>query len=191
MYGIATFNPSDHRIFQANIGKRATHHHFVVATTGAIRIEVDRLYPVSNQILTSGGGFGDVTGRRDMVGGDAVTQQCQGIGAMNRTQRRHFFGHTSEVGWVLDVGRSVVPGIQRPLWHRQLVPNLVAGKDIAVLGAEQISVEGGIEGSLDFGFGWPNICQIDRLAIAAQAQRLVVDVDIDGTSNREGHYQRR
>ena len=54
MDGPAALGAGRELIAQANIGERAAHHHFVIAATRAIGIEILRLDAVRDQIFSGG-----------------------------------------------------------------------------------------------------------------------------------------
>ena len=77
VHGPAAFGARRKLVAQADVGKGAAHHHFVVAATGAVGIEilwpdaiVDQV-PARRRVGLDGAGGGDV------VGGDAVAQLDQ------------------------------------------------------------------------------------------------------------------
>src|SRR5882757_6872331 len=47
----AALGARQQQIAQADIGERATHHHFVIAAARAVRIEVHRLHALGHQVL--------------------------------------------------------------------------------------------------------------------------------------------
>ena len=71
--GPGAFGAGSHFVFEANVSERAADHDFMVAAAGPVAVEVRLLHALFDEILGGGGILGDVTGRRDMVGGDGVT----------------------------------------------------------------------------------------------------------------------
>jgi hypothetical protein len=63
MQSIATFLPTQHFVFDADIGKGASHHHLMVATAGSIRVKVFCITPLLLQISSGRTIFFDIACR--------------------------------------------------------------------------------------------------------------------------------
>src|SRR5579859_1739011 len=70
----AAFRAGREFITQADIGKGAADHGFVVAAPRSIRIEVGRLHAILREVLSCWSAGLDVAGRRDMVGGNGIAE---------------------------------------------------------------------------------------------------------------------
>jgi len=66
-----------HLVLEADVGKGAAHHHFVIAAPGTVLIEVGGLHLVLDKIFARRRIDLDRPGRRDVVGGDGIEQQAQ------------------------------------------------------------------------------------------------------------------
>ncbi len=67
--GVAAFLAAKHFVANTDVGKRAAHHHFMIATTGTVRVEVARFDAFFLQIPPGRAVDLDVAGGGDMVGG--------------------------------------------------------------------------------------------------------------------------
>src|SRR5690606_2231037 len=92
---------------------------------------------------------------------------------------------------LLDVGRFGVPLEQLPALYGDRVPSLVRLLDAVVHAAEGLGVHGRLELGGDLVVGRPQVLEVDGLAVGVLGQRLVGDVDVDGTGQGVRHYQRR
>ncbi|MCY1501118.1 hypothetical protein D9M68_351810 [compost metagenome] len=117
MQGVAAFLTAEHLVTDADIGEGAAHHHFVVATSRAIGVEVRGGHAVFAQVA-SGRAVGlDVAGGRDVVGGHRVPEQGEDARLAHVFHPRRGAGDISEEGWVLDVGGVRLPGVGVGLRH--------------------------------------------------------------------------
>ena len=67
----------DQLVAQANVGESSAHHDFVIAAARAVGVEVPRLHSVLLQIFSGRTIFFNRTGRRNVVGSNAVSQYRQ------------------------------------------------------------------------------------------------------------------
>ena len=82
--GVATFGPRRHLVANANVGKGTSHHDFVVASATAEGIEIASLDVALNQPLTRWPAGGEGTCRRNVVGGDGITELEKHLCAFDR-----------------------------------------------------------------------------------------------------------
>jgi hypothetical protein len=75
--GPVAFLRRNHDVLQADVRERAARHHQVIAAAGAVLVEVLRLHAAFLQELASRRIRGDVTGGRDVVGGDGVAEHAK------------------------------------------------------------------------------------------------------------------
>ena len=111
MAGPTTLCPRGETITQADIGKCAAHHDFVVTAARAIGVEVGLFDPVRLEVCGCRTVFGDATCRGDMVGRDRIAEQGEYSCTLDVADRRGFLRHAFEVRRVLHVGRVRLPRI--------------------------------------------------------------------------------
>ena len=167
MLGHATFDTRHHQVLEPDVGEGTAHHHFVIATARAVGIEVDRLHAVGDKVLTCRAVLFDIAGRRDVIGGDRIAKLGQCARIHQRLNGTGGARHVDEVGWVLDVGRTVVPAVAVGLGNFNTSPARVARIDIGVARAEHLGVDGAGNGLGYFGGRWPDVLQVNVLAILA------------------------
>ena len=96
-----------------------------------------------------------------------------------------------EIGRVLHIGRGGVPGIGETAGHLDLAPGGVAGENILVAGLECLARHVGADELGDLLRAWPDVAEIDRLALAVLAERIGGEVDVHRAGQRIGDDQRR
>src|SRR5207249_9201705 len=119
-------------VLQPYVRERAAHHHLVVAAARAVRVEVDRLDAMADEILTGGTRLPDGPRRRDVVGRDAVAQEAQHPGAADVAHRPRLRRHAVEIRRAADVGGRRLPRKAVALGHRQAAPALVAVEHLRI-----------------------------------------------------------
>ena len=102
--GDAAFDIGRDLVADADVGKGATHHHFMIAAPGTVGIEIALRHLPLGQELTGWGGFADIACRADMVGGDAVAEDGQDPSLDNVGDRIWRHRQALEVGRVLHIG---------------------------------------------------------------------------------------
>ncbi len=183
MNGVATFLAvrAEHVVADADIGEGAAHHHFVVATTCAVLVEVGNADTMLGEISTGRRCRLDRTGRRNMVGGDLVAEETENARALDVLETRARLAHAHEVGWVLDIGRVVVPGIGLTRRHLNGLPVGITLEDVGVLRLVKLARNVFQDELLNFLRGRPDILEIDRVAVLIIADRLLGQVLLDRT----------
>ena len=191
MHRHATFRARHQQVAQTDVGEGAAHHHLVVATTGAVRVEVRRCHTQRLQVARRRGILGDIASRGDVVRGDGVAKHGQRACALNfgDSLRRH--GHAVEVGRVAHVRALVIPGVAVAFGHGNGVPGGIAREHARVALLEHGGVDAASDGSGHFLRARPDVLQVDRLAIAPRAERLGGDVLVQRTRQRVSHHERR
>ena len=115
MPGPATLGAGCELVAQPNVGEGAAHHHFVVAATRTIGIEVDRLDTLRTQVICRRTVRRDAAGRRDVIGGHGIAKQGQHASATDAADRLRIERHARKVGWIPHVGRVGIPGVNLTL----------------------------------------------------------------------------
>ena len=163
VHGHAAFGARSQLIAQTNVCKRAAHHHFMIATTRAVRVEVGRLHAQRHEILRRRARLGNVTGRRDVIRRHRVAEHRERASAANVRHRAGLHGHADEVGRILHVGRLVVPRVDLAARRVDRVPVLVAREHAGVALLEHRRVHRLRDELLDLGRRRPDVLQVHRL----------------------------
>ena len=179
-----------HQVLDPHIGEGAADHDVVVAAPAAVAVEIALLHAVLDQIAAGRGAVLERTGRADMVGGHRVAEQQQRFGAANGTDRIMLHAEAIEERRPGDIGR-LRPVVDLAGRGRNGIPQIVVAGEVAVLLAEDRRVHRDRHQPGDFIRVRPDIAQIDRMAVVADAERLGFHVDIDPADNGEGNHQRR
>ncbi len=189
-FGDAAFNAGDHEVFDADVGEGATGHDAVVASAGAVGVEVGFLDAVFEEVFACGGVGFDGAGGGDVVGGDAVAEDAEGAGVFYGGNVAGLEGEVFEEGGVLDVGGVFAPSVGLAGGGGDVVPFRVLCGEVGVEGAEDFGLEG--EGHLlaDFFLGGPDVAKVDGLAVFVGAEGFGGEVDIysagEGVGDDEG-----
>ena len=188
----AAFDIVQHLVPDADVGEGAAHHDFMVAAAGAVAVEILLLHLVLTEVLAGRGRLADIAGRADVVGGDAIAQLCQHARAGDVADRGRLHGDAIEVRGVLHVGGTVVPAVGGGAgFDLDVLPLLGTFADLAVALQELVARQAGSDDVGDFLVGRPDVTQVDRLAVVADAQRFGGDVHRHLAQQRVGDYQRR
>ncbi len=133
----------------------------------------------------------DRASRRDVVGRDGVGKETEDAGFLDVFCFRQVDRHTFEVGRVLHVGGGRRPGIGLGAAHRDILPVLVALEDVAIALSEHFRRHGLAHHVGDFLGRWPDVLQVDVIAVLVLAERIAGQIDVQRACNRIGHDQRR
>ena len=102
--------PGAKHVFQSNVGEGAAHHHFMIAAPRAVLIVILGQHVVVGEIARRRTVLLDGAGRRDMIRGDGIAEQCQHARAVDRSWvRAGVLRHALEIGRLAHVGRLHVP----------------------------------------------------------------------------------
>ena len=187
----ATLGARREQVAQADVGERAAHHDFVVATASAVGVEVDLLHAVSFQVLRGRAAARDVACGRDVIGGDRVAEHREGASPPNRLDLARSHAHAFEVRRVAHVGGLVVPRVQLARRNLDRTPQRIAREHITVTIAEHLRVDRFTDRVSDFLRTRPDVFEVDRLPVAARAERLGVEINVRGAGERIGDDERR
>ncbi len=191
MHREGTLGVRREQVLEAHVGECAAHHHFVIAATRAVRVEVDRLDAMRDQVLPGGERFADRSGGRDVVGGDAVAQKAQHPRAANVGDRLGLYRHAVEVGCAPDVRGSGLPGEAVALGHGKALPPLVALEHLGVGLVKHRRLDRRADDVVHLLGGRPDVAQEDGLAVFAGAQWFGVELDVDLARERVGDHEGR
>ncbi len=112
------------------------------------------------------------------------------MGVLDVLDLGRLLAHALEEGRVLDVGRVVVPLVDLAFRHLDGLPHLVAVEHLGVFLAEHLGVDL-LHRLGDLGLGGPDVLEVDRLAVAAFTDGVIVQVAAHITGQGEGHHQGR
>src|SRR5438445_3166438 len=188
---VAAFLAAEHQVLDTDIGEGAAHHHVVVAAARAVGIEIGLGHAVALQELAGGRRRLDVAGGRDVVGRDRIAEDAEHARAVDIGDLADLHAHAVEVGRILDVGRTAVPAVTLADRRVDLVPARIALEHIGVVLLEQIRADGLGDHVADFLVCRPDVLEEHWLAIAACAERLRREIDIDRARERVRDDQRR
>ncbi len=186
----ATLRARRELVPQADVRERAAHHHLVVPAARAVRVEVLRLHALLDQPAARRAGCRNGARRRDVVRGDRVAQLREKTRAPDRLNAGRLERHSVKVRRVLHVGGLGAPAVRVAGGHLQRAPLLVALEDVRVLRAEHLRLHAGEDLVLHFLLRRPDVAKEHR-AVVADAQRLVLQVNVHATGERVGDYKRR
>ena len=187
----AAFRPRRQQVLQPDVGKRAAHHHAIVAAPRAEGIEVLLGHAVLNQKAAGGPVHGNIARGRDVVGGHGIAQQRQHARAVDFADGPGRGSEADEERRLLNVSRGVLPWVKRAAGHGNGIPSGVAVPGILVTLAEHLRADGAAQGFTHFRLRRPDVAQVDGVALAVFAQRFGGQVDIHGARQRVSHHQRR
>ena len=184
--GIAALDAVQHFVLDADVGECAAHHHLVVAATRPVRVEFAHRNLTFHQILTGRRAFLERPGRRDVVGGDHVTQNRQHFGVLDVADRARFLAHVLEIGRVLHIGRLRRPVIGHAVRHFDALPLFVAFEDVRILLLEGGACHGFLDQFRNLLGRGPDVFQVDVIAVLVLPQHTVGGCPT-GSTCRSGH----
>ncbi len=182
----------NHQVLDADIGERAAHHHVVVTAARPVRIEVGALHAVVLEPDPGGRAFLDRAGRRDVVGGDRVTEERHRPGAVNaRRHRGRCHRERLEEGRLRDVSRTR-PGVDLPRDAFDAAPEFAGLRlHLFVVAAHRRAVHRMAEQCVHLVAGRPDVAQVDVAAPRALADGFGRQVLRDRAGDRVGDDERR
>ena len=148
-------------VAQAHVGESAAHHDFVVAAPRAVGVEILRFDPVFDQIAPGRAVALDRTGRRNVIGGDAIAQQRQHPRTADRFNRIRLLGHADEIRRQPDVGGIWLELEQIACRNLQRTPGLIAGVNIRIDRPKHTGVKHLLDRFRHFALTGPEVFQID------------------------------
>ena len=191
MHRHAAFDAGHHEVLDAHVGEGAANHHAVVAAARAVAIEVLDRDALLDQINAGGRSGLDRPGRTDVIGGDRIAENGQ-------RARVADLAESARASW-RNLRRTAAPGCKwRPDPIRKarrsssgLFPQRILLLEVGVELLECLRAEGGLHHGAHFRRLGQISLQENVLAIGRLADRLLRQIDIDPTSERERDDQRR
>ncbi len=189
--GEAALDARHHLVLEADVGEGAAHHHLVVAAPRAVLVEVLGLDAVLSQVGAGRAVLLDRAGGRDVVGRDRIAELAERPGTLDVGEPARDLAHAVEVGRIAHVGRLVVPRIGQAGLGLDAAPELVALEHVGVALLEGLDGDELVDQLLDFHVRWPDVLEVDRLAVLADADRILGDIDLHRAGQRVAHHQHR
>ena len=122
--------------------------------------------------------LGDAPRGGDMVGGDAVPQSEEDAGTLHALRWLQLVRQVGEERRLLDVGALGIPVVELAGARRHGVPARVGLPHVVVALLELRRLDGRFDRLPHLFSRWPDLPQIDRLAVGAGTDRLVVEIDV-------------
>ncbi|MNV58333.1 hypothetical protein D3C71_1506990 [compost metagenome] len=190
MARVAPLDTGYHLVTDTDIGKGATHHHFMVTTARAVGVKILRRNAMIAQITSRRAVTLDIPRWRDMVGGHRVGQDRQNARILDILHRIRLHLHGAEEWRMPNIGRIALPLVGGRAGNLNRLPVGVTVKYRAVFLMEHLSANffhrlGNIFAAR------PDILQIDRLPVVTFAQRLFGQINLHAASQRISDHQRR
>ena len=126
-----------------------------------------------------------------MVGRDAVAEDREHARPLDVVERLWLGRQVVEERGLANVRGLLVPGEAVSAWDLERVPAVVAVEHLAVALVEHVGLHRLFDRLRDLGGLGPDVLEVDRLAVAPLAERLVVEIDIHRPGERVGDAQRR
>ena len=124
-----------------------------------------------------------------MVGCDHVAQNGQNLGIFDVFDRARILGHAFEIRWVLHVSGRCRPVVSFRVSDFNSLPFFVALKYVCVFLQERFTGYCFFDQFVDFRGCWPDVFQVDIIAVTVLADWVGREVDVHRASQRVGHDQ--
>ena len=180
-----------HLVDKTDVGEGATGHDLIVTSAGAVGVEV---LSSDTTLCKEAGGRGilsDLTSRRDVIGGDGVTNVKEAAGVLDASDGRDISLSGLEEGRVVDVGGGIVPFVKLARGGIEVLPHLAAIKDVVVGSLEHLGCDDGVGDLLNLGAGRPDVSQEDIVTLLILSKRCALKVELDGAGKGVGNNERR
>ncbi len=185
---IAPLLAAQHQIFDANIRERAAHQDLVIAAPRAVLIKVLERDATRGKILTRRRIERDAARRRNMVCRHPIAKQSQDARPANLSQRLDPQFEIVEERRLADVRGRVRPSERLAAARWQCVPQRISIEDVRVASLEHRRLDG-CHRLCDFFSRGQHIAQVHRRACSTHAQRLGLQINRHGPSERVGDDQ--
>ncbi len=144
-----------------------------------------------NQVLTGRRVFLEGTRRADVVGCNHVTQNGQYFSPFDVGDYARLCRHVLEIWRVLNVGRRGWPVVGLGVCCFDRLPLFVAFEYVGVFFLEGFARHGLFNQFSYFLCGWPDVAQINIIAVLILTQRCMRQIDVHVTHQCIGHNQWR
>ena len=179
----------EHLVCDPRIREGAAGHNLVISAAGAVLVEIFLLNSAFQQVAACWRVFGDVSGRRNMVGGDRITEDAQAVCIFQVLDLGELDLHGAEEGGLVDVGRFPLPLVLAVGVYLHFVPAGRALGEFGVVFDEHLGVHHAGRDGQHLLAGGPDVPEEDVLAVLVLAQGLVFEVELDRAGDGEGHHQ--
>eukprot|EP00760_Papus_ankaliazontas_P031102 PhM_4_TR5182/c1_g1_i1/m.99095 len=170
---------ADDTVAQTRVGEGAAGHDLVIATAGAVRVEVGLGDAALCEVLCCRRRGGDVAGGGNVVRRDRVTEKEKAPRVGDGAAGGELTLDGLEEGRVVDVRRVGGPLVLRDVGgDLELVPALVALLDVTVHRRERISRDVLLDVAADLLRRWPDVLEVDVLAVLVLADNVRQEVDV-------------
>ena len=176
---------------QPHVRERPTHHHLVVSSARAVRVERLALDAVLDEVDARGRVRLDRARRGDVIGRHGVADRHETPRSRDVLDRGGARGHVLEVRRQPHVRRVGLPREELAVGDRERAPGVVAGVDVRVGRAEHRLADRARDRLLDLLRGRPEVREEDVLAVRADADRLAREVDVHAAGERVRDDERR
>ena len=126
-----------------------------------------------------------------MVRSDRVTDIEEAVSVGDAVNGRSGSLGRLEEGWVVDVGRGVVPIVELASRGIKILPHLGSVEDRVVCSLEHLGGDNLVGHGGDLLTARPYVSKEDIVALLVLAERLRLEVEVDGASQSIGNDERR
>lgn len=180
-----------HLVDETDIGKGTTSHNLIITSARTVGVEILGGNSTISQIAGSRGVFGNLSGRRDVIGSDRVTNVEQAVSVIDACNRGGTnFGRCKE-GRVVDVCRVILPFVKLTSGSFKVLPHLATVKDSVISFLEHLRGDCTCSDSTDLLTRGPNISKENIFSFLILAERLSLKIDVHGSSNSVGNNKGR
>ncbi len=126
-----------------------------------------------------------------MVGCNTVPEKGEHSGICDIRKCSGLLRHVLEERRMLNVGRPDIPLVSKTCDRFHLLPGIGAGENIPVTLPEHFGDYTRTHGIRNLLIRWPNVLEIDRITIAAFAERFAGDIDPGIPGDGVCHHENR
>lgn len=137
---------------------------------------------------SSGGVVGDLASGRDVIGGDGISKVEDAVSVLNIGDAGRLGLSLAEERRVGDVSGLRVPSVELIGARIELLPALRSLEDVAVDLLEHLRLNDCARDLLNLVSGGPDVLKEDILAVAALANGLSFEVDVDSSGECVCHH---
>ena len=178
------------QVLEADVRERAADHHLVVAAPAPIGVEVLARDAVLGEVPAGGAVQLDGSRRGDVVGRHGVTQEREDARARDRSDRRRLHRQALEVRGPPHVRGVRVPRERVAQRGRKARPARIPREDVGVVLDEHPAVDGRPDDRLDLRGARPDVAEEHLGAVATEAERLGLEVEVHRPRERVRDHER-